>query len=107
MREWRKRGKTEKYRKLAKEFETKYNKAAGKYINNKIDLLKETEPGKAYRILKSMGAKPGDCSDGPTFSLPVHKELNLTDEESAEKIAQHFAAQEIFHLKNLILIFFV
>ena len=38
-----------------------------------------------------MGAQPGDCSDTNTFTLPSHESESLTEEESAERIATHFA----------------
>ena len=38
-----------------------------------------------------MGAQPNDCIDSNTFTLPSHEVENLSDEESAERIAQHFA----------------
>ena len=60
-------------------------------MRTKIDDLKETAPGKAYKILKNMGAQPGDCTDSQLFSLPNHQAENLSDQESAERIAQHFA----------------
>ena len=91
-REYTKRGKTEKYKKLAKQFSTKFEAAAQRYMRNKVDALKDTQPGKAYGILKAMGAQPGDCADDNTFSLPNHQALNLTDQECADRIAQHFAA---------------
>ena len=53
--------------------------------------LKETNPGKAYKIMKKMGAQPGDCIESNTFSLPTHESENLTAEQSAERISQHFA----------------
>ena len=56
-----------------------------------IDELKETDPGHAYRILKKMGAQPGDCSETNTFTLPNHEAEGLSAEQSAERIAQHFA----------------
>ena len=39
-----------------------------------------------------MGAQPGDCSDSQAFTLPEYQQLNLTDQQCAEKIAAHFAA---------------
>ena len=39
-----------------------------------------------------MGNQPGDCSEDQTFTLPAHQELNLTDRQCAEKIAEHFAS---------------
>ena len=39
-----------------------------------------------------MGAQPGDCTDDQSFSLPGHQELNLTDQQCAERIAEHFSS---------------
>ena len=38
-----------------------------------------------------MGAQPGDCTDSNSFTLPSHQSNNLTAQESAECIADHFA----------------
>ena len=59
-------------------------------MGNKIETLKESQPGKAYSTFKSMGAQPGDCTDNNTFTLPNHS--NLSDQESAAAIAEHFAS---------------
>ena len=87
-----KRGKTEKYDKLAAEFKQKFDAAAEKFLKNKMDSLKETQPGKAYKILKDMGAQPGDCTDSHTFTLPNHQVENLSVKQCAERIANHFAS---------------
>ena len=89
-REYTKNGKSQKYKKLKIEFDAKYRIAAQKFMNKKVKDLKETQPGKAYSILKSMGTQPGDCSEDQTFTLPGHQ--NMSAEQSAEKIAEHFAA---------------
>ena len=68
-REYNKKQRSAKYRKLAEEFDAKYKNAAENYMRNKVDSLKETKPGQAYKILKNMGAQPGDCTDdNSTFS---------------------------------------
>ena len=90
-REYTKRGKTEKYKELEKRFHTKYKLEAQKYLEKNVSELKESNPGKAYSVLKKMGAQPGDCVDLNTFTLPNHESENLTIEESAERIATHFA----------------
>ena len=90
-REYQKRGKSEKYDKLAKQFETKYKAAAEKYLRRKVDALKEVKPGKAFGILKTMGAQPGDCTDDLTFTLPTHQSRGITDQQSADEIAEYFA----------------
>ena len=41
--------------------------------------------------MKHLGAHPGDCVDGNTFTLPTHESENLTIEQSTEKIAEYFA----------------
>ena len=53
--------------------------------------LKESDPGKAYSILKRMGAQPGDMLSDGSFYLLNHIEANLTNQESVKKIADHFA----------------
>ena len=89
-REYTKRGKTVKYKELSKKFEALYKSEAKKYLDKNLEALKETKPGQAYSILKKMGSQPGDCIDANTFILPSHE--SLTEEESAEQIACHFAA---------------
>ena len=91
-REYLKNGKSSKYDALTSQFQTKYRAAAEKYLRNKIDDLKLTKPGKAFQILKNLGAQPGDCTDGQTFTLPSHQSDNLTDQQCADRIAEHFAS---------------
>ena len=91
-REYLKKGKSDKYNKLAEQFDIKYKNAAQKYLRSKIDALKEVKPGEAFSILKTMGAQPGDCNDDLTFTLPTHQIRGLTDQQSADEIAEYFAA---------------
>ena len=72
-------------------FELKLEKAAADHLEKNVRSLKESDPGKAYSILKKMGAQPGDFLDDGLFSLTNHLESNLTKQESVEKIALHFA----------------
>ena len=90
-REYKKHCKSVKYLRLKKSYDAKYEIAAQTYLEKNVRSLKEDDPGKAYRSLKKMAAQPGDCSDEGTFTLISHLEDNLTDEESTEKIAHHFA----------------
>ena len=91
-REYVKKGKSAKYKKLEADFTKKYKAAAKRYIRTKVDDLKDAQPGKAFSVLKAMGAQPGDCTDEQTFSLPGHLEQGLNDQQCAEKIAEHFAS---------------
>ena len=56
-----------------------------------MDELIECKPGQAYNVLKRMGAQPGDCIDSNTFTLPSHESEGLSNEQSAEQIANYFA----------------
>ena len=49
-REYNKRGKTLKYKELAKIFEQKYKMEAQKFLTKNVDELMECNPGKAYNI---------------------------------------------------------
>ena len=90
-REYSKHGKSERYKSLDKLFKSKYKSESAKYLQKNLDALKDTNPGKAFNILKRMGSMPGDCIDGNTFTLPSHEQENLSDEQCAEHIADHFA----------------
>ena len=90
IREYKKHGKSMKYLMLAKEFKSKYKKAAENYIRKNVDNLKDADPGKAYSILKRMGAQPGDDHDEMnTFTLPQHENISVS--EATELIAEHFS----------------
>ena len=54
-----------------------------------IESLKINNPGKAYNIMKKMGARPGDLDDSSNFVLPEHDGLSAI--ESANLIAEHFS----------------
>ena len=54
--------------------------------------MREAKPGQAFSVLKRLGAQPGDCTDGGTFTLPEHESKNLTAQQSAECMAEHFAS---------------
>ena len=90
-REYRKNYKSEKYLSLKKIYDEKFRKAAQAYLDKNVRSLKEDDPGKAYQTLKKMSSQPGDCTEDNTFKLSSHVEDNLTDEQSIESIAEHFA----------------
>jgi hypothetical protein len=89
-REYRKHGRSEKYRKLKTKFDQKLEKAAADHLEKNVRTLKETDPGRAYSTLKKMGAQPGDMLDDGAFSLLNHLEDNLTSKESVEKLPNIF-----------------
>ena len=78
---------------MAENFKQKYEIEAKKYLNKNVTVLMESKPGQAYTVLKRMGlgAQPGDCIDSNTFPLPSHERESLSEEQSAERIANYFA----------------
>ena len=91
MREYTKHGKTDKYFNLKYDLKNRLKNASSKFVNNSVEALKLTKPGQFYKMLKKLGAQPGECVDS-VFTLPAHEEKKLTSEQSAEKIAEHFAS---------------
>ena len=90
-REYCKNGKSSKYKEMRAKFDLMYKQAAQRFLRNKKEELKNAEPGKAYKILKNLGAQPGDCTDNNSFTLPEHIRENLSAKESADRIAKYFS----------------
>ena len=92
MKEFRKHGKSARYLKITKDFQVKYKSAASNYLKKCVSDLKREQPGKAAATLKRMGAQPGDCQDGGSFTLLNHIKENLTVEEQIERFSDFFVA---------------
>ena len=88
---YRKQNKSAKYWRLKNAYNEKFKSAAVAYLEKNVRSLKEDDPGTAYRNMKKLGAQPGDCADEGSFTLLSHLEQGLSDEESIEHIAEHFA----------------
>ena len=58
-------------------------------MRKNVDSLKSCNPGKAFNVLKKMGAQPGEWEDLSKFTLPVFE--NLSSYECADRIAEHFS----------------
>ena len=92
MREYNKRGKTEKYKNLSSKFAVKLKIESEKCLTKNLEALRDSKPGRAFSVLKKMGSQPGDCIDNNTFSLPNHESESLSSQECSERIAQHFSS---------------
>ena len=62
-REYLKKGKSEKYKKLKRKYDFKFKKAAEHYIDKNVRSLKDDDSSKSYATLKRMGTLPGDCGE--------------------------------------------
>ena len=91
-REWTKNGRSDLYIRLRKDFKRKYKTAASNYLKKCVSDLKVEHPGKAAATLKRMGAQPGDCLEGGSFTLLNHLRDNLTVEQQLERLSDYFVS---------------
>ena len=91
-REYKLKGKSEKYKKIKSVYDRKFQRAASEYLQGCVQDMMEEQPGKAYRAMRKLGARPGDCDDEAGFTLTSHVEENLTPKQSVERIADYFSA---------------
>ena len=59
---------------------------------NNVTALLNSQPGRANRTLKAMGARPGEDTDSTTFQLPEFTDTNMSADQIADVIADHFAS---------------
>ena len=90
-REYRKHGKSPEYIRLTDSFDTKLHKASRQFLKKNVDNLLQAKPGQAYKVMKRMGAQPGDNPEDDSFLLPEYSQLGLSAAESADRLAQTFA----------------
>ena len=62
-REYEKHGKSTKYLQLKSTYDRKLKAATQNYLNKNVRALMETQPRKAYNVLKRLGAQPGETMD--------------------------------------------
>ena len=87
-REFYKRRKSNKWKNLKRKFKKLKKKTVRKFYNTFVTELKNTNPSKWYSMAKKIGAVNQSEDD----DLKVEVLAGLTDEESAEQIASHFAS---------------
>ena len=89
--EYRMRGKSPKYLRLKSAYDETFKKAATHYLDTCVSEMMEEAPGKAYRAMKKLGARPGDMDQEDGFTLTSHIEENLTPKQSVERLADYFS----------------
>ena len=91
-REYTKHGKSQKFLLMKGSFKNLYKKESTRFLYKNVNLLMTTKPGRANKILKSMGTRIGEDTDSTNFNLPQFQESNMTPYEIANQIANHFAS---------------
>ena len=90
LREYNHHGRSEKYLKMATNFDELFKSERSKYLEKIQREVTEGKRGSTYPTLKRLGLQPGGTPHGG-FQLPVHAELNYSSAQSAEVIAEHFS----------------
>ena len=90
-REYCRHGKSEKYHKLKDLFSEKQAAAVKHYTEKIIDEVSTGTKTSSYKALRKLGVRKGDTKDD-LFVLPNHSEQHLSEEESAERIADYFSS---------------
>ena len=70
-REFCRHGRSEKYRRLKTEFETKKKEAVKKYTDKIIEEVREGTRSSSYKALRKLGVRSGDIKDD-LFTIPSH-----------------------------------
>ena len=60
-------------------------------MKRNVDSLAKVKPGKAHKILKKLGAKPGEDRDSTEYKIPEFKDQGLTNKQIADRVGQFFA----------------
>ena len=90
LREYNHHGRSEKYLKMATNFDELFKSERSKYLEKIQREVTEGKRGSTYPTLKRLGLQPGGTTHGG-FQLPLHAELNYSSAQSAEVIAEHFS----------------
>ena len=89
MREYERKGKSEKYFQLKLTFDEKMSREREKYKEKVMKSVADGNLSSTYKALRKLGSRPGESST-ETFLLPCHEALSPA--QAAEAIADHFAA---------------
>ena len=66
-------------------------KASKNYLRNNVEMLLNTQPGRASKILKVVVARPGEDVDALNFTLPQFNDTDKSKNEIADEVADYFA----------------
>ena len=59
--EYKKHGQSAKYSQILSSYNLKFHTATKEHLRNNVTDLMQAAPGRAWSVLKKMGAAPGEC----------------------------------------------
>ena len=90
-RAYRKGKQSEQYKKCKIAFENKIVFEATKYRKKVMAEVTEGKRSSGYRAIRKLGDRPGEARN-TTVALPAYIEQGLTDQQSADRLADYFSA---------------
>ena len=87
-REYRRSGRSTKYLEIKHSFDEAFRSEAHKYKDKIIAEVADGKRGSSYKALKKLGS---GMKDDVNLQIPSHVESDLSAQESAEVIADHFS----------------
>ena len=87
-RQYERKGQSPKYLELKCSYDAKMKAEAQKYTEKDV---RNGDRNSSYAALRRLGVRPGE-NTANSFTLPGHDDSNLSAQQSAEIIADHFAA---------------
>ena len=73
------------------QYDRDFKKEAKKYKDKITTEVKNGKRGSAYSLIRRLGDGPDDHRKSKTFSLPVFVDNNMSTQESANLLAEHFS----------------
>jgi hypothetical protein len=90
-RQYERKGQSPKYLELKCSYDAKMKAEAQKYTEKIQEDVRNGDRNSSYAALRRLGVRPGE-NTANSFTLPGHVDSNLSAQQSAEIIADHFAA---------------
>ena len=88
--EYKKNGRSMKYKKLVAVYKKKLKEEAGRYLEKNVSLIKNSNPGRAAKVLRTLGQAPGQVSE-KDFTLTRHLDEGFSVDKQREEIMNYFA----------------
>ena len=81
-------------------YDKKFKKAAINQVNKSVEYMMNENPGKAYKTMKKIRARLGNCQSPGDFNVISHQNKNLSLEESTNSISQQYQLLNIARLPH-------
>ena len=89
MAEYKRHGKSARYKELVKSFNLEKKIALQKYVDKNVNAAIKPNPGKAFRALQKLSEPPTSIFEDNSVMIPAFE--NKSDQQIADKLAEYFS----------------